>query len=118
MRRRRQNWNSAQTTARRLGTKSYHPKLDVQVKAVYLDRVFYNSTCLELLYAHNYAYVMPIVKCGETSQDALSSSWSRVIEHELAGQVPFPPEKPRMGEPLLHALRVPNHQIPAVIAAV
>jgi len=32
--------------------------LDAQVKAVYLDRGFYNSTCLELLYAHNYAYVI------------------------------------------------------------
>jgi len=27
-----------------------------------LDRGFYNSTGLKLLYAHNYAYVMPIVK--------------------------------------------------------
>lgn len=66
----------------------------MQVKAVYLDRGFYNSTCLELLYAHNYAYVMPIVKCGETSQDALSSSWSRVIEHELVGQDHSPLKNP------------------------
>ncbi len=64
--------------------------LDLRVKAVYLDRGFYNSTCLELLYAHNYAYVIPIVKWGETIQDELSSGWSRVIEHELAGRVTFP----------------------------
>jgi len=38
--------------------------LDLGVKAVYLDRGFYNSTCLSLLYAHNYAHVMPIVKWG------------------------------------------------------
>jgi hypothetical protein len=64
--------------------------LDLRVKAVYLDRGFYNSTCLELLYAHNYAYVMPIVKWGETIQAELSSGWSRVIEHGLAGRVTFP----------------------------
>ena len=64
--------------------------LDLCVKAVYLDRGFYNSTCLELLYAHNYAYAMPIVKWGETIQDELSRGWSRVIEHELAGKVTFP----------------------------
>jgi len=47
---------------------------------------FYNSTGLKLLYAHNYAYVMPIVKWGETIQDELNSGWSREIEHDLAGR--------------------------------
>jgi len=56
--------------------------LDLGVKAVYLDRGFYNSTGLKLLYAHNYAYVMPIVKWGETIQDELNSGWSREIEHD------------------------------------
>lgn len=46
--------------------------LDTQVKAVYLDRGFYNSDCLSLLYAHNYAYVIPIVAWGETIQAELS----------------------------------------------
>src|SRR6056297_1953385 len=64
--------------------------LDLRVKTVYLDHGFYNSTCLKLLYAHNYAYIMPIVKWGETIQDELSRGWSRVIEHELAGRVTFP----------------------------
>jgi len=64
--------------------------LDLRVKAVYLDRGFYNSTCLGLLYAYNYAYVIPVVRWGETIQDELSSGWSRVIEHELAGKVTFP----------------------------
>ena len=36
--------------------------LDLRVKAVYLDRGFYNSTCLGLLYAYKYAYVIPVVK--------------------------------------------------------
>jgi hypothetical protein len=40
--------------------------LDLRVKAVYLDRSFYNSDCLELLYAHNYAYAMPIFDSGGT----------------------------------------------------
>ena len=64
--------------------------LDLSVKAVYLDRGFYNSTCLTLLYAHNYAYAMPIVKWGEAIKDELSNGWSREIEHDLAGEVTFP----------------------------
>jgi len=64
--------------------------LDLRVKAVYLDRGFYNSTCLGLLYAYNYAYVIPVVKWGETIKDELNSGWSRVIEHDLAGKVTFP----------------------------
>jgi len=64
--------------------------LDLGVKAVYLDRGFYNSTCLTLLYAYNYAYVVPIIEWGETIQDELSRGWSREIEHELAGKVTFP----------------------------
>ena len=64
--------------------------LDLGVKAVYLDRGFYNSTCLGLLYAHSYAYEMPIVKWGETSQNELSTGWSREIEHDFAGEVMFP----------------------------
>ncbi|MDZ5813356.1 ISH3 family transposase, partial [Halorubrum sp. AD140] len=64
--------------------------LDLTVKAVYLDRGFYNSTCLKLLYAHNYAYAMPIIKWGETIQEELSKGWSREIEHDLAGEVTFP----------------------------
>ncbi|EMA38773.1 transposase (ISH3), partial [Halococcus morrhuae DSM 1307] len=64
--------------------------LDLAVKAVYLDRGFYNSTCLKLLNAHNYAYVMPIVKWGEAIQNELNSGWSREIEHDLAGKVTFP----------------------------
>ncbi|TKX40249.1 MULTISPECIES: ISH3 family transposase [unclassified Halorubrum] len=64
--------------------------LDLGVKAVYLDRGFYNGTCLGLLSTHNYAYMMPIVKWSETIQDELSRGWSREIEHELAGKVTFP----------------------------
>jgi len=38
--------------------------LDAGVKAVYLDRGFYDSKCLTLLQAHNYAYVIPIIRWG------------------------------------------------------
>jgi len=38
--------------------------LDTEVKAVYLDRGFYDSKCLTLLQAHNYAYVVPIIRWG------------------------------------------------------
>jgi len=47
--------------------------LDLRVTAVYLDRGFYNSTCQGLLYAYNYAYVIPIVEWEETIKDELSS---------------------------------------------
>jgi len=36
--------------------------LDAGVKAVYLDRGFYDSKCLTLLQAHNYAYVILIIR--------------------------------------------------------
>ena len=36
--------------------------LDTGVKAVYLGRGFYDSKCLTLLQAHNYAHVIPIVR--------------------------------------------------------
>lgn len=36
--------------------------LDAEVKAVYLDREFYDSKCLTLLHAHNYAYAMLTVQ--------------------------------------------------------
>jgi len=41
-------------------------------KAVYLDRGFYDSKCLTLLQAHNYAYVIPIIRWGEAIQQELS----------------------------------------------
>jgi hypothetical protein len=44
----------------------------------------------KLLYAHNYAYVISIVKWGETIQTKLSEGWSREIEHDLAGEVESP----------------------------
>jgi hypothetical protein len=56
---------------------------DVAVKAVYLDREFYDGKCLTLLYAHNYAYVLPIIKWGDTIQTELDQGWSRQIEHDL-----------------------------------
>ena len=57
--------------------------LDPRVKAVYLDREFYDTKCLTLLAAHNHAYVMPIIKWGRTIQDELSRGWSRVIDHQM-----------------------------------
>jgi hypothetical protein len=36
--------------------------LDLRVKAVYLDREFYDTYCLTLLSTHNYAYVIPIIR--------------------------------------------------------
>jgi len=61
--------------------------LAVTVKAVYLDREFYDSKCLTLLQAHNYAYVMPIVRWGNTIKQELSDGWSRVIQHDLTGKL-------------------------------
>ena len=61
--------------------------LDIGVKAVYLDRRFYNSTCLGLLYVHNYAYAMPIIRWGETILQEFSEGWRRGIQHELTGKL-------------------------------
>jgi len=61
--------------------------LDLRVKAVYLDRGFYDSKCLTLLQAHNAAYVVPIIQCGKTIQQELSNGWSRVITHDLTGKL-------------------------------
>ncbi|EMA48500.1 ISH3 family transposase [Halococcus salifodinae] len=52
-----------------------------------LDREFYDTYCLTLLAAHNYAFVMPIVKWGEKIQNELSTDWSRVIDHDLQGEI-------------------------------
>jgi len=41
--------------------------------------------CLTLLQAHNYAYVIPIIRWGEAIQQELSEGWSRVIQHDLTG---------------------------------
>jgi IS4 transposase len=60
--------------------------LDLGVKAVYLDREFYDSKCLTLLQAHNHAYVMPIVRWGRTIKRELSEGWSRVIQHSLTSE--------------------------------
>jgi len=61
--------------------------LDLSVKAVYLDREFYDSKCLTLFHAHNCAYVMPIVRWGKTIKQELSEGWSRVIQHDLTGKL-------------------------------
>jgi len=45
-----------------------------------------SSTALTtLLQAHNYAYVIPIIRWGEAIQQELSEGWSRVIQHDLTG---------------------------------
>jgi len=55
--------------------------------STYLDRGFYDSKCLTLLQAHNYAYVIPIIRWGEAIQQELSEGWSRVIQHDLTGKL-------------------------------
>jgi hypothetical protein len=58
-------------------------QFDIEIKAVYLDRGFYDGKCLTLLQAHNYAYVTPIIRWGDAIQDELDQGWSRTIEHDL-----------------------------------
>jgi len=58
-------------------------RLPFAVKAVYLDREFYDGKCLTLLQVHNFAYVVPIIKWGNTIQAELDQGWSRQIEHDL-----------------------------------
>lgn len=45
------------------------------------------DTCLTLLQAHNYAYVIPIIRWGESIQQELSEGWSRIIQHDLTGEL-------------------------------
>jgi hypothetical protein len=61
--------------------------LDTEVNAVYLDRRFYDSKCLTLLQAHNYAYIVPIIQLGEAIHQELSEGWSRFIHHDLTGKL-------------------------------
>jgi hypothetical protein len=61
--------------------------LATDIKAVYLDREFYDSKCLTLLQAHHLAYVMPVVKWGTTIKQELSEGWSRTIDHSLQARV-------------------------------
>ncbi len=61
--------------------------LEFDVKAVFLDREFYDSKCLTLLQAHNHAYVMPIVRWGKTIKQELLEDCSRVIQHSLTGKL-------------------------------
>jgi hypothetical protein len=50
--------------------------LDLGVKAVYLDCRFYDNKCPTLLQAHNYAYVVPIIRWGKAIQQELSESFN------------------------------------------
>ena len=54
------------------------------MKAVCLDRELYDSRCLALIHAQNYAYVVPIKRWGRTIKDELDEGWSRQIQHSLA----------------------------------
>ncbi|THE63125.1 ISH3 family transposase [Salinadaptatus halalkaliphilus] len=56
---------------------------DFDVKAVYLDSGFYDGKCLTLLQAHNFAYIVPVIKWGSTIKNELSTGWSREITHDL-----------------------------------
>ncbi|WP_254532715.1 ISH3 family transposase [Natrinema gelatinilyticum] len=56
---------------------------DFDVKAVYLDSGFYDSKCLTLLQAHNFAYIVPVIKWGSKIKNELSTGWSREITHDL-----------------------------------
>ena len=42
---------------------------------------------MTLLQAHNYAYVMPVVRWGQTINQELSEGWSRVIQHDMTAKL-------------------------------
>ena len=56
---------------------------EFDVKAVYLDSGFYDGKCLTLLQAHNFAYIVPVIKWGSKIKNELSTGWSREITHDL-----------------------------------
>ncbi len=45
--------------------------LTLRPRPFFLDHGFYDSKCLTLLQAHNYAYVVPIIQWGEVIQQDL-----------------------------------------------
>ncbi|WP_142860910.1 ISH3 family transposase [Salinigranum halophilum] len=63
---------------------------EFDVKAVYLDSGFYDGKCLTLLQAHNFAYVLPIIRWGNTIKAELNQGWSREIEHDLTTEFDGP----------------------------
>jgi len=67
---------------------------DFAVKAVYVDREFYDGKCLTLTQAHNHASVVPIVKWGTKIKNELSEGWSREIEHDLTTVTSGPSNSP------------------------
>ncbi len=52
---------------------------EFDVKAAYLDSGFYDGKCLTLLQAHNFAYIVPVIKWGSKIKTELSQGWSREI---------------------------------------
>ena len=56
---------------------------DFDVKAVYLDSGFYDGKCLTLLQAHNFAYIVPVIRWGSKIALELNQGWSREISHDL-----------------------------------
>ena len=56
---------------------------EFDVKGVYLDSGFYDGKCLTLLQAHNFAYIVPVIKWGSKIKNELSTGWSREISHDL-----------------------------------
>jgi len=59
--------------------------LDAGVKAVYLDRGFYDSKCLYAASGAQLRVRDPDHPVGEAIQQELSEGWSRVIQHDLTG---------------------------------
>jgi len=64
---------------------------------------------LTLLQAHNYAYVIPIIRWGEAIQQELSEGWSRVIQHDLTGKLDG--HSWTVDFPRLHRLYVPKWEV-------
>jgi len=83
--------------------------LDAGVKAVYLDRGFYDSKCLTLLQAHNYAYVIPIIRWGRRFSKSSQEGWSRVIQHDPDGETRRSQLDRRFS--CLHRLYVPKWEV-------
>jgi len=83
--------------------------LDLRVKAVYLDREFYDTYCLTLLQAHNYAYVMPLIRWGSEIQRQLNRGWSRTIDHVMQAETRRSRNDRRVSG--LHRLYLPAREV-------
>jgi hypothetical protein len=63
---------------------------DFEIKPLYVDSEFYDGKCVTLKKAHNNAYLVPVIACGNKMQQELWEELSCEIDHELTMEFDAP----------------------------